>query len=455
MRISEQEKKRILNLHINSKNINGALINEAPPIDSADKSVYSRGSTGKFVETIQKILGITIDGKFGSETERAVKKFQESKKLKADGYVGPKTKKALMVYFAKKVNPFRDKDSNTNNEKEYTTWKDFGNDWKDFIVDRNEGNIFRKWMRINYPDWEYGGETLDLDGSHDNGYIKQAYIEHGKEFEGSGFLKTYSSADDINIPSSVEGKFDNVEFSDSLSDNISFNPKEETPVIQCDEDLGCAQWVSDMLKKWQGNAWHAHRIGNNTFSTFENLESSDVKDMTEYFNKINANPETNMNSSLRSFVGNLVPNQSNFSNLNVDDVVGLYHKPSGEFTRAFYEGLTGNKNMGEGIRQSDGPFFVKEDGEPWSKEDIGKDIKFKAGKTLTSGTGPGINTHLGFVGAKVDGEPIIFHNVHGNVYATPLSKMGGNNSIVWARSTDSTGSDATTAFNKMWEKIFG
>jgi|TARA_R110000787_G_scaffold209244_2_gene319271 hypothetical protein len=440
MVISEQEKNRILNLHINSININGSLITE---------EVYGKGQKGKKIKEIQKLLGnVTVDGRFGPETEKAVRQFQKSSGLKSDGYVGSETLKALQGKTSE-GGTFDD------NEKTLTTWKDYKADWEKYISSRDEGNIFRKWMKINYPDWEYKEQPLDLKGSHTNMYMLQAYVDHGKEFENSGFLEKYSSADEINMPSEVVGEFDTVEFSDSLSSNVSFNPKEETAVIQCDEDLGCAQWVSDMLNKWQGNAWHAHRIGTNTFSTFENLDTNTVKDMTEYFNKVNANPETNINSNLSSFVGNLVPDQSNFSDLNVDDVVGLYHKPSGEFTRAFYEGLTGNKGMGKGIKQSDGPFFVKEDGEAWSKEDIGKDIKFKAGKTLTSGKGPGINTHLGFVGAKVDGEPIIFHNVHGNVYATPLSKMGGDNSIVWARSTESTGSDATAMFNNVWEKIFG
>jgi hypothetical protein len=38
------------------------------------------------------------------------------------------------------------------------------------------------------------------------------------------------------------------------------------------------------------------------------------------------------------------------------------------------------------------------------------------------------------VGAKKpNGEPIIYHNVSGNILATPLSQMGGKFSLVWAR----------------------
>ena len=60
-------------------------------------TIYSRGSKGPEVERIQarlKDLGYyrgPIDGDFGGGTERAVKAYQRSKGLAADGKVGPKT----------------------------------------------------------------------------------------------------------------------------------------------------------------------------------------------------------------------------------------------------------------------------------------------------------------------------------------------------------------------------
>ena len=70
---------------------------------------------------------------------------------------------------------------------------------------------------------------------------------------------------------------------------------------------------------------------------------------------------------------------------------------------------------------------------------LGQNIKFKAGNTLSGGKSPGLNTHLGFVGATVDGEPIIFHNIHQQVYATPLSKMSKDGTaIMWAKRGDGT-----------------
>lgn len=48
-------------------------------------------STGKAVELIQSRLGIVVDGKFLSQTEHAVKAFQEASELNPDGIVGPIT----------------------------------------------------------------------------------------------------------------------------------------------------------------------------------------------------------------------------------------------------------------------------------------------------------------------------------------------------------------------------
>ncbi|WP_079508737.1 L,D-transpeptidase family protein [Mesobacillus jeotgali] len=73
------------------------------PVAAAPSSstVLKKGMRGPEVKTLQQTLtnkGYNtkgIDGVFGPATEAAVKKFQKAKKLKADGIVGPATKKAL------------------------------------------------------------------------------------------------------------------------------------------------------------------------------------------------------------------------------------------------------------------------------------------------------------------------------------------------------------------------
>lgn len=63
---------------------------------------YKNGSSGNNVYAIQYLLndrgyGLTVDGKFGSNTESAVKKFQKTNQLTADGIVGPNTWNKLFV----------------------------------------------------------------------------------------------------------------------------------------------------------------------------------------------------------------------------------------------------------------------------------------------------------------------------------------------------------------------
>lgn len=56
-----------------------------------------KGDKGDNVKLLQKALGITIDGDFGTNTEEAVKAFQKSHLLNVDGVVGPITLKALGI----------------------------------------------------------------------------------------------------------------------------------------------------------------------------------------------------------------------------------------------------------------------------------------------------------------------------------------------------------------------
>jgi chitosanase len=83
-----------------------ALEERTPVVASADdntqRTLYLTTPllSGKDVETIQRALqkaGIQVgdDGVFGQETDTAVRTFQRSKGLKADGVVGPATRAAL------------------------------------------------------------------------------------------------------------------------------------------------------------------------------------------------------------------------------------------------------------------------------------------------------------------------------------------------------------------------
>jgi len=64
----------------------------------------------------------------------------------------------------------------------------------------------------------------------------------------------------------------------------------------------------------------------------------------------------------------------------------------------------------------------------------------KPGKTISRGDAWGMNTHVGIVGAIKNGTPIIFHNIHGDVFADPKGSIHGGGKVVWVRrSSDDDG----------------
>lgn len=64
-----------------------------------------KGMSGEEVKTLQRALGVNDDGIFGVMTDGAVKDFQRSRQLVADGIVGAKTWAALGVTENKCVDP--------------------------------------------------------------------------------------------------------------------------------------------------------------------------------------------------------------------------------------------------------------------------------------------------------------------------------------------------------------
>ena len=236
---------------------------------------------------------------------------------------------------------------------------------------------------------------------------------------------------------------DNIVVSDSLNNNnIHFDFSKETTPFTCTE-TGCSQWVSDTLDQLgvnrQGNAWHAQSIESKLvkYTAFKNFDSAKLTEMGKIFTLINAN-YTNAQvaeAQVKNLLKSLIPDQASLKpTMLINDVIGLYYDKSTNFTKAFFEGATGYDNMGAGTRITNGPYFIHADTKAaWQQADLGKNVQFVAGKTITNGGGFGFNTHLGFVGATVNGEPIIFHNIHGKVHSTPFSKMT-DIKVMWIKS---------------------
>lgn len=79
-------------------------IPEKAPVRATFKTI-KKGSNGDFVELAQVLLKIKkhdigksgADGKFGNDTENAVKEFQKSQSLVIDGIIGPETWAKLLI----------------------------------------------------------------------------------------------------------------------------------------------------------------------------------------------------------------------------------------------------------------------------------------------------------------------------------------------------------------------
>ena len=65
--------------------------------ESASSSIFKVGSTGPEVAKLQKALGVSADGIFGSGTASALSQWQKMHGLTADGVAGPATLKKLRL----------------------------------------------------------------------------------------------------------------------------------------------------------------------------------------------------------------------------------------------------------------------------------------------------------------------------------------------------------------------
>lgn len=61
------------------------------------RPLLKRGSTGPDVEVLQRLLGVTVDGRFGADTETAVRVFQAKAGLAVDGRCGQYTWRELLT----------------------------------------------------------------------------------------------------------------------------------------------------------------------------------------------------------------------------------------------------------------------------------------------------------------------------------------------------------------------
>jgi hypothetical protein len=299
-----------------------------------------------------------------------------------------------------------------------------------------EGNKFREWTNEKYPKTSKSLQ-LDRTGSHNNSYIKKAWVHEIKPgiTLGSLFMK------EGNIDSrSKENPKSGIIISDSanrdLLNKINFDKisNSDSALICNIDNPECAGFVNDYSDKIKivGDAWHAHNnetMGKRIWTCFHNLNSSAISGIKNLWIKIHKNgggkKNGKYNGEAMKLVDSIVPKTlpPNIK-LEINDVVGIYYPPSKNHEKAFYNGgapstIPGGSGKG---------YFLNKKGTPLKPGEEAKE-----GNSISSGTGWGMNTHVGIVGAMKNNEPIIFHNVEGAVYADPVNKIKNGGRIAWIR----------------------
>lgn len=277
---------------------------------------------------------------------------------------------------------------------------------------KEEGNKFRKWVNDTYPK-EAKEMDLDVSGSHTNSYIMRAWKKFGESYKkskGKSVDKGKNNEPNPNlvVSSDIADKFSTIDFN-----NLSTNDTTHNICVPGSEH--CSEFVKELRDDltFVGNAWHAYtnqRFGTTAYSAFNGLDDSTKKQVINLWldiHKKGGGKENGpKNGVVRKLVSQIVPKQGEITDLQVNDVVGLFYEDSTHHEEAFYQG-----------------------GEEWFTEDNeGNKIP---NDEIKSGKGWGMNTHVGTVAAIKDGVPLIFHNVGGDVRSDPPSKLR----IAWVKRT--------------------
>tara|TARA_R110001583_G_scaffold31043_8_gene106603 strand:+ start:1116 stop:3143 length:2028 start_codon:yes stop_codon:yes gene_type:complete len=296
---------------------------------------------------------------------------------------------------------------------------------------------FRFWINKKHPQdaIRLNVDPPRLTSPTDTPELRTAYSEFGDQFEDDVDFEGQAEVTVFAAPGTRD-----IVYAVSIPKNVKVMYPElikkgkESKVGQCDEE-DCAAWVGNVRgMKYQGNAWHQLKSDDSSaISAFSEIDNSTGQKIASLFSKMNAASGEGGNAEPRAIAKSLIPDQSSFSDLKMGDIVGMYHNSSEMFSKAFFEGQTGYTNLGQGVPQGDHTYMATEDDKVWHPSMLGSDIKFKLRWNAYSG---GMNTHLGIVAGMIGEEPIIFHNVHGSVMASPLSSLGAGkaNAILWSRS---------------------
>lgn len=137
--------------------------------------LLKNGSKGKEVKDLQEFLGLTADGIFGSQTEKAVKKWQGENSLTMDGIVGPNTWNAMGLA------------STDNSEKIYTTSN--GLQIEQYFLPKGEyiDEITKKeYIFLHHTaGWHKPKNVIDSWGRDSRGKVATEFVLGGQSVKGN------------------------------------------------------------------------------------------------------------------------------------------------------------------------------------------------------------------------------------------------------------------------------
>jgi hypothetical protein len=421
--ISESEIKRILNLYENVKNIVGT---QKTYIIEQDENINQEISVDSDEKIILGSKNDDWDYKKSGNNYFAKRKGTENWLL---------AKGNARISIATKI--FGDEASSEDIKVDQPI------KLKSYFLNTSQGNKFREWVNKYYKGISKKYD-LSLTGPYDNTNIKQVAntkIEsdsYGQINLGDLFLKQNKWAEYTSeepgktLPSLVKTGF-KVNKATWKEDHGYF-------INKCTQE-GCAAYTYEMIGQKFGDAWQAY----GSFNVAVPITASQRETMTTLFNSINQtgspslNAETDNDATAKNFLQSLIPQQSNFKNLKLGTVVGLFYPDSKNYDLAFFQSAIGKQRMGDGSWYTLRPPYFCSDYTKcsetlWKPSDLKSKKKFVAGYTLRKGISFPPTTHIGFIGyVDEDGVPYVVHNVHKNVYAFPVTKMNKSTlSIVWA-----------------------
>jgi len=342
IKLTESDLERIVLKVLNEQSAIGA--------PNFENLKYGNSFLPKGVKEVQSILTFKgyyvgkngADGVLGPNTKKAIMKFQKDNGIKQTGNVGPITAKALGVQ------PL----TSATNQKSPTTATN-----KKSSTTATTKPQYGKCIALSKEECDKISST------------KEVLISSGSEKRCSAYMvKCLSQYDSELYGGNAWDVFNNVKNKGSVKYNA---------------------FTSGEIN-WNG-IWSQMVKNKVSKSVCEKHAATDDADKQ-------------VKSAVPSIVTNSVPSSPkvSISSLNLGDIVGLYHKNSGNKGMAFCQRV-----LKRGL-------------------DDGGNVKDKGPFTF--------NSHVGFVGAIKNGIPVIVHNVHGSHMATPATQMMSKDSedmIVW------------------------